>query len=291
MTKKIEDLTPEQEKRMDELVEQVIAQVHSGNQDYDGNAILDVVDFMYGAPEEKKEIPITICSSPEDMFLAAAEFGYKKEKGDTFDYLGVGYDSGWTAWAQFMEEIGVDFSDIPEWKIWKRINESGIYATLLFDNMAFVCIRPSSVKVNSNGDLHCVDGMAIQWVDGTGYYYLNGVAMGEEHVMTPAEKLDFKEIMDEKNVEVRRELIRKIGMERFIIKSGAKVLDKKGDYELLSVRLSDEVPDARYLKMLNPSIGVWHVEGCEGNTVQEAINFRAGSLISKGENWEPLVLT
>lgn len=289
MEKKIEDLTPEQEKRMDQLAEAAINEVHSGKTDYDGDAILDVVEFMYGDEKgEKKEIPITICSSPEDMYLAAAEFGYKKDKGETFDYLGMGYDRGWTAFYEFMEEIGVDFSDIPEWKIWKKINESGIWATLLFENMAFVCIRPSSVKVNADGNLHCSDGMAIQWIDGTGYFYLNGVEMEEKHVMCTPESLDVKEIVNEKNVEVRRELIRKIGMERFIQKAGAKVLDKQGDYELLSVRLSDEVPDARYLKMLNPSIGVWHVEGVEGNTVEEAINWRAGDIAKK---WAPSVLT
>jgi hypothetical protein len=115
--------------------------------------------------------------------------------------------------------------------------------------------------------------------------------MEEKHVMTPAEKLDINEIINEKNVEVRRELIRKIGIERYIQKSGAKVLDKLGDYELLSVRLSDEVPDARYLKMKNPSIGVWHVEGVEGNTVQEAINFRARNLIDQKEDWKPSILS
>lgn len=288
--KRIEDLTPEQEKRMEEWAEEAIRQVHSGDSSYNEEAIVDVVDFMY-ADEKKKKIPITICSSPEDLFIAASEFGFQKKKGDTFDYIGSGYDRGWTAFYEFMEEIGVDFTDIPEWGVWKKITKSGIWGMLLFENMAFVCVRPSVVKTNQNGDLHCEDGMAIQWQDGFGFYYLNGVEMEESHVMTSAENLDVKEIVNEKNIEVRRELIRKIGMERFIQKTGAKVLDRKGDYELLSVRLSDEVPDARYLKMKNPSIGVYHVEGVEGNTVQEALNFRAGALIGSGEDWEPKVLS
>ena len=108
--------------------------------------------------------------------------------------------------------------------------------------------------------------------------------------MNPAEKIDVEEIFKEENTEVRRELIRKVGIERFIQKAGAKVLDKKGDYGVLSIRLSDEVPDARYLKMLNPSIGVWHVEGVEAecNTVEKAINWRAGNIKDK---WEPAILT
>jgi hypothetical protein len=103
--------------------------------------------------------------------------------------------------------------------------------------------------------------------------------------------LEVQEIIKEKNVDVRRELIRKIGIERFVLKAGAKVLDKCGDYELLSIKLSDNVSDARYLKMRNPSIGIFHVEGVEGNTVQEALNFRAGALIGAGEDWNPRVLS
>lgn len=282
----IENLTEEQEKKIDEYVNQAIKIVHSGSTDYNIEIITRLIDFMY----EKNDIPIVICASIEDMYVAAEEYGYKKKKGETYDYLGLGYDLGWTYFYKFMEDIGVDFSDIPEWGIWKEIDKSGIYATLLFENVAFVCIRPSVIKTNKDGNLHCENGMAIQWVDGTGFYYLNGVDMDEKQVMTPSEKIEIKSVLEEKNVEVRRELIRKIGIERFILKAGAKVLDKKGDYELLSIKFSDGIPDARYLKMKNPSIGTWHVEGVEGicNTVQDALNWRAGNI---KEKWSPVNLT
>jgi hypothetical protein len=45
-----------------------------------------------------------------------------------------------------------------------------------------------------------------------------------------------------------------------------------------------------YLKMLNPSIGVWHLEGVDNacRTVQHAINWRAGNM---DEDWTPEELT
>jgi hypothetical protein len=43
--------------------------------------------------------------------------------------------------------------------------------------------------------------------------------------------------------------------------------------------------------MKNPSIGIFHVEGVEGNTVQEALNFRAGLPLKGSVNWEPSLLT
>ena len=142
-----------------------------------------------------------------------------------------------------------------------------------------------------DGKLHCATGPTHRWKDGFSIYHLNGVCVPAWVVETPAEKIEVKKIIEEKNVDIRRELIRKIGIERFMLKSGAKVLDKKGDYELLSIRLSDEVPDARYLKMKNPSVGIFHCEGVEGNTVQEAINFRACLPLKGGVNWEPAKLT
>ena len=54
-----------------------------------------------------------------------------------------------------------------------------------------------------------------------------------------------------------------------------KVMDKRGDYEVLSVNFPG-LSDARYLKMINPSIGTFHIEGItrDENTVEKALNKR-----------------
>lgn len=197
-------------------------------------------------------------------------------------------DAGWLAWVDFFQRIGIKI-DL-KYNQYSDYAKSGVFMTIFLNGFAIVCPRPSIIYRNKENRLHKDLSPAIEWKN-EGYYFLNGVQMKKEYVMTPSEKIDVQDIIKESNVEVRRELIRKVGVERFVLKSGAKVLDKKGNYELLSVKLSNEVPDARYLKMMNPSIGVWHVEGVEGDTVQEALNFRAGKLINSNENWEPHYLT
>lgn len=104
--------------------------------------------------------------------------------------------------------------------------------------------------------------------------------MKEDHVMTPSSELDPKKILIEQNAEIRRELIRKIGIERLMSACKHELLERVGDYELLSVQLSDEIPDARYLKMINPSIKTFHVEGVDPScsTVEQALNWR-------NQNW------
>ena len=82
-------------------------------------------------------------------------------------------------------------------------------------------------------------------------------------------------MLTEQNAEVRREIVRKIGIELVCQRLGAKTLDEYGDYELITLELQDGRPRP-YLKMLNPSIGTYHVEGVEPGitTVEQALNWR-----------------
>src|SRR6185436_3180609 len=225
----------------------------------------------------------------------------KKEEGKVKNAMKKGYESllvtqWWGFWAgyyDYAEMIGVKF-DKDKLNLFRDFC-SEIPLIYTFNKLAIICKKPiiswKSVPNSKARILHFEKGPSIEYEDGFKNYHLNKIKVPEWVVTTPAEQIDIKKVISEENVDVRRELIRKVGIERFVIKAGAKVLDKKGDYELLSIKLSDEVPDARYLKMKNPSIGIYHCEGVEGNTVQEAINFRARNLVSVSENWEPEVLT
>lgn len=162
-----------------------------------------------------------------------------------------------------------------------------------FDDECFLIEKPIKIGVKNNR-LHADGCKSIEYSDGFGAYHLNGVAVPEWLVMTSAHKLDPKELTsnkDLKNVEIRREFIRKIGIERCLSVLQPKVLDTKDSYELLEINIGDNNSGSRriYLKMLNPSVkGVYHLEAVapECKTVQDAINWRAG-----GVEWNPVVLT
>lgn len=270
--KKIEALTEEQDHKMGILAAEYEALALSGDDSYSIEEIRKGINFIYQIAE-LKEPEIVICSSPYDMARQA-----KLKKGETIDYMGQGYDVGWTAWADFMEQIGVSYDK--EWGFaeWKEfICKSGVFATILCENVAFVCVRPCEVYRTEAGDLHNENGMAIAWSDGEGDFFLNGVSVSEELVMTAAEKIDPSILLKETNAEVRREIIRKVGIERVISKLGAEVIDKRGDYELLLLDLRDG-RKREFLKMKNPSIDVWHVEGVLPGikTVVEALAWRNG---------------
>jgi hypothetical protein len=117
---------------------------------------------------------------------------------------------------------------------------------------------------------------------------LNGVRVPQWLAETPADKLGVKKIAKIDNAEVRREFVRKVGIDRLCYGLKAEVIDSKGDYELLLLDIGDKVKRP-YLKMKNPSIGCWHVEGVPPGTktVDEANKWRRGP----GFEAEPEVLT
>jgi len=86
-------------------------------------------------------------------------------------------------------------------------------------------------------------------------------------------------ILKQTNAEIRREAVRKIGIERVCERLGATVIDRQGEmYELLELDLGDQ-RRRPYLKMRNPSIGVFHIEGVHPDcrTVEAALAWRNGT--------------
>ena len=169
--------------------------------------------------------------------------------------------------------------------------EAGLFLYFVMKDKIICCPRPCMSIVDNR--LHNPKGPAVFWPSGEKYFFLSGVKVPEELVMTPAEKLDPKMLFAEKNAEVRREIVRKIGMERIILKCGATTLDKDGDYELLEFDIGDN-RKRPYLKMRNPSIATWHIEGVAPGTktVEEALHFRKPVKMASlpvddenGENW------
>lgn len=152
---------------------------------------------------------------------------------------------------------------------------NGCWYLFWTDAHLFWVAKPTVAIRNANGlrQLHNERGPAVV-NDIENYYFLNGVLVPEWLVETQAEQVDPRKILEIDNAEVRREFVRKIGAERLCQKLDAVTLDSVGDYSLLRLNIGGR--DYTYLKMLNPSVGCWHVEGVDRNctTVEQAIHWR-----------------
>jgi hypothetical protein len=156
----------------------------------------------------------------------------------------------------------------------------------------WVSERHNILRLNKQNRLHCDTGPALVYPDGWSIYALNGVTMKAEDILTPAEKIDPKTILTEINVDVRRELLRKVGLQR-VITYGVEV-DRQGTYELIDMSpifRGNGIDYAPYLLMKNASIeGAQHFEGVspECRTVEQAINWRASEV---AKTWTPDLLS
>lgn len=184
-------------------------------------------------------------------------------------------DMFWIAYYRYPEQyLHVDYGEFSKvLQLWDTLGKScGWWYP--YENICFVSDRPEQIH-KKGVQLHNDSGPAVLYRDGYALWCLNGVDVGELIVTTPADQLDVNLILTTKNAEVRREIVRKIGIERVCDELKARVIDTQGDYSLLLLDLQDG-RKRPYLKMLNPSIGTYHIEGVppDCDTVEKAITWR-----------------
>ena len=170
---------------------------------------------------------------------------------------------------------------------WEQAQSGGWY--LPYENICWVSERPCVLRLNSRDRLHCDIGPALEYPDGWRVYALNGVVMKPDYVLTPSSSLEPDVVLREPNAEIRRELLRKIGVSRMV--GYGRVIDRRGNYQLIDmspVFRGSGIGYAPYLLMPSASIdGVQHLEGVSPDcrTVEQAINWRASQVTA--EPWDP----
>lgn len=252
----LNDLTPEQDKLADELSNEYILDAHCGETLINQRQAANVLQKIYALAE---------LSAPRILFLdgpmEAIQFCKEelKTEVDTIDWFGIGYDSGWVSFFDYFQRIGVLARDDEEFNLIKDFLRSGVWATLLFENLAICIPRPNTVKTDAQGSLHCENGPAILFDDNYGEYAWHGAWVTEQIIMKP-ETLTKKQILKEKNSEVQRAIAEKLGWEKYLKLVDVKLIDKWFDantschYELYDFKRRLGVLQPRLLKMESPEL-------------------------------------
>lgn len=145
-----------------------------------------------------------------------------------------------------------------------------------------ISLRPVEMHVNPRRMLHRDGGAAVQYADGFAVYALNGVRVPKWLAVNKPGDIDPIKFAKIENVEIRREFVRKIGVERIYREYGGTIADRRGDYELVLLDLGGGTGAWPYLKMLNPSTRTRHLEAVDKKiwTVAEALRWRNQSLLT-----------
>jgi len=206
-----------------------------------------------------------------------------------YNYFAAQHSLAWHSYFDFYRFINISYSAKENNILNLWINESkNCHWWFPLENFVIASERHNILRINTNGQLHCDNGPALAYPDGFCLYSLNGINLTKEQftISNP------KDVLKEQNIDIRRELIKRMGIERMLGGLNHKILEKNGNYELLSIELSSEIRDARYLKMLNPSIQTFHIEGVGPNckTIAEAINWRQEHIFGE-KDWNPSQLS
>ena len=163
------------------------------------------------------------------------------------------HDINWIAYYKYFEKYGLLSSDknFKIFDIWYDLACSCGWC-YTFKNIVFVCEKPITLNLNERGQLHKDNQMALEYTDGEGLYMLNGIRVPKWLILNKAEDIDVSKVFEEKNIDVQREIIRKIGAEKVLKKSGAKEISIYTDsrtsltYKLMVLKIGDNI-DRKYL--------------------------------------------
>jgi len=127
----------------------------------------------------------------------------------------------------------------------------------MFHNVCYVCSRPTKLSLDSEYRLHAEGEAAIAFADGYSLYFHHGVILPEKYGQIHPDLWQAQWLLEERNAELKRILIQKIGYDRICQQLQAVELDGWQEYTLLKIDNADVEP-IYLLKMTCPSRGHIH---------------------------------
>jgi len=243
--KKITKLTEEQEARLPEIAKEWID--HGLSIKTDRAKAESLVAAIYKAGDLEPPKDIIWCESPYEGYKLCKEM----LDGDERPLPCYGsHDAHWLAFYSAFLEFGIE-ECAKLTPLMEMAKCSGWFFPM--DEACILTPNPKSLNLDDRGRLHCLDSKAIEYEDGWGLYYVHGVAVPEKVVEAP-ETLTTDEIEAEQNAEVRRVMIERFGMERFLSESGAEEIHKdkwgtlfrkelEGDEPIVTVKVRNSTPE------------------------------------------------
>lgn len=290
---KIDKLTPEQEAHLDRYLDECLVKGRS-IEPVDHKTAEDTVGQTYALMDRDRPEFLWVQSPLEGYYLQAAwdkihpmmEAGHvfepgeitrlgKEAVGDSTIHEAVKqqgssvvqpwytqwgwWSGGWARFAAFPEKHIEGFSYEPKdseaLAVWNRLADE-THLMWVFDGLAVLCERPTTLQLNEKGQLHCTYGPAMKYSDGYSLYSLHGVALSDEQAdlyITNRHSLKAETVLAESNTEVRRVVAHYLfGWERLIDEIDPEVLDENdGDARLLRVHLKGDDEPIHFVDLLN----------------------------------------
>jgi hypothetical protein len=206
-------------------------------------------------------------------------------------YLGGQFWVSWQGFCAFLREV-CDL-EIDVWDREKAYADAQTSAGWWWPHKDFVmvCNRPEFIRRDEQGRLHSDRSMSIRFRDGWGLWHWHGVEVTEQIILKPYE-LKAKQALEERNAEIRRVMVERIGMERFLSEAGASQIHRHDMGDLFSIDLpGDPERVLRAVRVKDPSTGRFYFLRVPPtvNRADDAVAWTFGFETAK--NYRPLLET
>lgn len=130
------------------------------------------------------------------------------------------------AFYRFCEEIGVRYTQEQSELLDLWVREARTLGWWMpCESVALIMERHTALHLDELGRLHSESGMACEYSDGWGVYAWHGLRVPEWIIRQP-EKITVPAIQQESNAEIRRVMLERFGLDRFLRESDATLIHR-----------------------------------------------------------------
>lgn len=135
-------------------------------------------------------------------------------------------------------------------RVWKKL-AIDCNSYLFSEHCCFVFLRPREAFFDEGWRLHHSEKAAVDFVDGTRFFYWHGIEVDDEIILNP-KKIKLKAIEQERNIERRRVMIERYGIDNYTLLAKKIQEDECGilyhkqmdrDEDLLVVKVVNSTPE------------------------------------------------
>ena len=179
---------------------------------------------------------------------------------------------GWVSFYDFFEKINL--LDNFNFKQYKKLIRSNVFNAYEYENYVFAIQPPVYIETNLAGRLHSTTQAAVQFRDGSEYYFINGRSI-PAWIVNDKSSITKERFMKETDADIKGAIYESIGQQGMLDLLGAKVVDRREivhanrDREVVELLKTDDLfkeidnqPFA-WVSMCCPSTGTHYLQGVE----------------------------
>ena len=179
---------------------------------------------------------------------------------------------GWVSFYDFFEKINL--LDNFNFKQYKKLIRSNVFNAYEYENYVFAIQPPVYIETNLAGRLHSTTQAAVQFRDGSEYYFINGRSI-PAWIVNDKSSITKERFMKETDADIKGAIYESIGQQGMLYLLGAKVVDRReivhanGDREVVELLKTNDLfkeidnqPFA-WVSMCCPSTGTHYLQGVE----------------------------